>query len=237
MVTEISVDLIQYSRTMLREIDGQTIADLKDSISEYGVLQPIVVFRNERDAWEVVCGNHRLCAARGVGLKTIPVVIRQCHSSEALLIGLAENIQRLEMNPIREGEIYYGLTVNSAYSSESIAKKINKGKAYVENRIRIFRNLHPKLKLELGKTLNLSNAVALSALGQNEQLVVYSKMKAVSQSSFPQASSSLGYGDEGFPEGYSSPYCVCEKCNSKHLRGVSVGDDKRAEKILSKMQK
>lgn len=238
VVTEISVNLIEYSRTMLREIDGQTIADLKDSISQYGILQPIVVFRNEKDQWEVICGNHRLCAARGVGLKSIPVVIRQCHSSEALLLGLAENIQRLEMNPIREGEIYYGLTVNSAYTSEHIAKKINKSVTYVSNRIKVFRNLHPKLKGELGKTLNLGNAVALSALGQAQQLEVYSKMKAVSQANLPKQSLfPHGYGGEGWDGGYQSPYCDCEKCGSKHLKGVSVGDDKRAEKILSTLQK
>ena len=235
MVTEIAVNLIQYSRTMLREIDGQTIADLKDSISQYGVLQPIVVFRNEKDRWEVICGNHRLCAARGVGLKTIPVVIRQCHSSEALLIGLAENIQRLEMNPIREGEIYHNLIANSAYTADAVARKINKGKSYVENRIKVFRNLHPKLKTELGKTLNLSNAVSLSALGQAQQLEVYSKMKAVSVAHLHSGPSSVGGYNS--VEGYGSPYCVCEKCNSKHLRGVSVGDEKRAEKILSTLQK
>lgn len=233
MVTEIAVGQIKYSRTMLREIDGQTIADLKDSISQYGVLQPIVVFRNEKDEWEVICGNHRLCAARGVGLKTIPVVIRQCHRSEALLLGLAENIQRLEMNPIREGEIYHNLIVNSAYTPDSIARKINKSRYYVDGRIKIFRNLHPNLKKELGKTLNLVNAMALSGLGQKEQLEVFSKMKAVSQAHLPQQPSLVGGYNS--VEGYSSPYCVCEKCGSKHLKGVSVGDDKRAEKILSKM--
>ncbi len=238
MITEISVDLIHYSRTMLREIDGQTIADLKDSIRQQGILQPIGVFRNEKGEWETYDGNHRLCAARGVGLKTIPVVIRECSASEAVILGLTGNIQRLEMDPIREGEIYHNLVVNSAYTAEHVAQKINKSTAYVSNRIKVFRNLHPTLKKEVGTTLNLVNAVALSALPQSQQLEVFSKMKAVSDHHLPQTSHKFGYDCGGGQDGvYSSPYCVCERCGSKHLKGVSVGDEKRADKILSQMQK
>jgi len=230
----LNVNLIDYSRMMVREIDPQTIADLKDSFKQYGVLQPIVVFRNEHDRWEVICGNHRLCAARGVGFEVIPVVIRKCSPSEAMLLGLIENIQRFEMDPIREGQIYHDMIQNNAYTSESIGQKVSKGKVYVENRIRIFKNLHPKLKLELGKTLNIVNASALAKLSQNEQLVVFSRMKAVVIPK-PQSSPSLIGGiDSGW---IPTPYCVCEKCGSKHLQGVSIGaDERRAETILSKMQ-
>ena len=227
-MSSINVNLIEYSRLMVRPIDGQTVADLKASIKQYGVLQPIVIFRNEHSKWEVICGNHRLCAARGVGLKTIPVIIRQCSPTDALILGLTENIQRFEMDPIREGEIY----ANMNCSSDWIAEKINKSKNYVENRLRIFRGLHAKLKSEMGKTLNLTNAIALSKLPQEMQLTVFSKMKAVSDAHLPPESHSYG----GYNVPLDSPYCTCDKCGSKHLRGVSVGDEKRAEKILSKMQ-
>ena len=228
----LNVDLIDYSRKMVREIDPQTVADLKDSFKQYGVLQPIVVFRNEHDRWEVICGNHRLCAARGVGFEVIPVVIRKCNPSEALLLGLIENIQRFAMDPVREGQIYHDLTMNSAYSAQWMAEKVNKSKTYVENRIRIFKNLHPKLKLELGKTLNIVNAVALAKLSQNEQLIVFSRMKAVVIPS-PQSNRLFGGGGR---IGEYSPYCLCEKCGGKHLRGVNVGDERRAETILSTLQ-
>lgn len=232
-MSEIAVNLIEYSRVMVRAIDAQTIADLKDSIRQYGVLQPIVVFRNSEDKWEVICGNHRLCAARGVGLKTIPVVIRQCDRSEALLLSLTENIQRFEMDPIREGELYHNM-VGNFFDVDFIAKKICKSKAYVETRLRIFRNLHPTLKAELGKTLNLTNASALSKLGQNEQLTVFAKMKAASFIPQSQEDTRYGYGGYGM-NGIPSLYCLCEKCGSKHLKGVSVGDERRAEKILSNL--
>jgi ParB/RepB/Spo0J family partition protein len=235
-LSEIGVNLIEYSRVMVRPLDAQTIADLKDSIRQYGVLQPIVVYRNvELDKWEVICGNHRLCAARGVGLKMIPVVIRNCDPSEALLLSLTENIQRCEMNPIREGEIYHNMLVDSGYDADFIAKKICKGKAYVENRMRIFKNLHPKLKGEIGKTLNVTNAIALSKFSQNEQLTIFAKIKAVSDVHLSSKNPTM-CGGANFVEGYQSPYCVCKTCGSKHLKGVSVGDEKRAEKILSQMQ-
>lgn len=109
-MTELEVNRIDYSRTMLREIDGQTINDLKESIKQHGVLQPIVVFLNEKQKYEVVCGNHRLCAVKGLGLKTIPAIVKSLSLPEdAVFLALNENIQRFEMNPLREGEVYASL--------------------------------------------------------------------------------------------------------------------------------
>ena len=223
---EIAVDRIDYSRTMLREIDGQTIADLKESIKAHGVLQPIVVFLNEKDRYEVVCGNHRLCAARGVGLKTIPIIIRQLGSpQDALILALNENIQRFEMNPLREGELYVSLLEN--HSLELLCQKIGKSRGYVEGRINIFKNLHPDLKNQIGKLLTLTNAVSLARLPKSKQLDVYNK---IVENLNVHPDSGLGrVGGCNAP----SPYCTCEKCGAKHLKGVSVEDERKP--LLSKM--
>lgn len=214
---------------MIRPIDPQTIHDLKESMRQHGLLQPIVIYLNEHQQWEVICGNHRLCAAKGLGWQQIPVVMRQCTSSDAIILSLTENIQRLNMDPIKEGELFASMT----YGPELIAQKLGKSKQYVDGRIQIFKNLNPKLKEELGKSLGIGNAIALSKLPQSQQLVVYAKMKAVSDAHLPQGNNyPYGYGNFVGAE----PYCYCEKCGSKHLRSVSIGDEKRAEKILSKMQ-
>lgn len=235
-IDQLNVNMIEHSRAMLRSIDGQTIHDLTESIKQYGVIQPIVIFLNENQKYEVICGNHRLCAARHAGLTLIPVIIRTCLHSDALLLSITENIQRLEMNPLREGEIYHNIIQNSALTAEYVAQKIHKSESYVKNRILIYNKLNPKLKPEVGKSLLLCNAVALSKLPQNEQLMVYAKMKAVSEAHLPSEKKGFGGGNPYEGGELQSPYCYCEKCGSKHLRSVSIGDTKRAEKILSKMQ-
>lgn len=219
-MSEIAVDRVDYSRTMLREIDGQTIAELKESIRKHGVLQPIIVFLNEKQRYEVVCGNHRLCAAKGVGLKTIPFIIRQLSSpQDALILALNENIQRLELNPFREGEIYVSLL--EEYSIDVLCEKLGKSRYYVEGRVKLFKNLHADLRNQIGKTLTLTNGLSLARLPQFQQLAVYQKIVENLNVHPPE---NMRFGGPGGGVWSDSPYCTCEKCGSKHLKGVSVKD-------------
>jgi ParB/RepB/Spo0J family partition protein len=225
---EIAVNRIDYSRTMLREIDGQTINDLKESIGIHGVLQPILVFLNEKNQrYEVICGNHRLCAAKGLGLKMIPAIVMQLSCpGDAVILALNENIQRFDMNPLREGEVYVSLL--EQHSIEGLAKKIGKSRYYVEGRINVFKNLHPDLKNRIGATLTLTNAISLAKLPKIQQLEVYNKI-VENLNVHPKSGLRGGIGGMNAP----SPYCTCEKCGAKHLKGVNVVDDRKT--VLPKM--
>ena len=215
---EIAIDLIDYSRFMVREIDGQTINDLKESIKKHGVLQPIIVFLNEKQRYEVICGNHRLCAARGIGLKTIPCIVRRVSNShDALVLALNENIQRLEMNPFREGEIYAFLL--EYFSIDVLCEKIGKSRYYVEGRIKLFKNLHVDLKNQIGKTLTLSNGLSLARLPPSQQLEVYQKIVENLNVHPPTGVHNVGGWNA------PSPYCICKECGAKHLKGVSIKDE------------
>jgi len=215
---EISVDLIDYSEFMVREIDGQTINDLKESIKKHSVLQPILVFRNEKtDRFQVICGNHRLCAAKGLGLKTIPAIIKVLNSSDdAVFLSLTENVQRFEMNPIREGEIYSHLLEKDRYPIEMLVERLGKSKFYINSRISIFKNLHEDLKVALGKTLTLTNATSLSRLPKTEQLEIFNQIRKLANTK-PENPNKSPWGLSE-----SSPYCICDKCGAKHLKGVSI---------------
>jgi ParB family chromosome partitioning protein len=215
---EIAVNEIDYSKTMLREIDGQAINDLKESIREHGILQPILVSKNdETGRFQVICGNHRLCAARGVGLKTISVIVVKLERpDDALIIAINENIQRLEMNPVKEGEVYE--TLMQTYSIDVLSKKIGKSRFYIEGRLKIWKNLHGDLKNQIGKTLTIGNAVALAKLPQTMQIEVYNKILENVNTKSPTSPMFHGGGGGNVP----SPYCTCYKCGAKHLKGVSV---------------
>lgn len=223
-MSEIATDLIDYSEFMVREIDGQTIYDLKESIRKYGILQPILIFRNQKtDRWQVICGNHRLCAAKGLGLKTVPVIIKQVNSEEAIFLNLSENIQRLEMNPVREGQIYVELIKKDSYyySVENLSILLGKSKQYIEGRIRLAEKLRDDLKPHVGKILTLTNALSLSKLLKDEQLEMFAKIKA-NIDSLPSPLSAHHQGiSMGKPQ-KDDPYCICERCGAIHLKGVSI---------------
>jgi len=85
--------------------DDEKLAELKASIKEKGVLQPILV-REKDGHYEVVAGERRLRAARELGLEEVPIILKNLTDQEALVIALVENIQREELNAIEEAEAY-----------------------------------------------------------------------------------------------------------------------------------
>lgn len=218
-VINVNTELLDYSESMLRDIDGATVQHLKDSIQAYGILQPLVVCRKE-GRFMVICGNHRLCAAKGLGLLTVPVIVRNpLNRWDIVFWGLAENTQRLEMNPIREGELFKRMTIDMP--KEEIARHIQKSLFYVEIRILIYEKLHADLKQHVGKRLTLSNAVALARLPKLEQIAVWDKLVET----VPESTKSYGKVS-GFcnPSKKGPFWCICKKCGSRHLRGVNVNE-------------
>lgn len=220
---------IIYSRFMVREIDGATVAVLKESIKLYGLLQPIVVFKNERGQYEVICGNHRLCAAKGIGLSEVPVIIKSSVSNtDAIFLSLAENVQRLEMNPLKEGEIYLHL-LKDGYDIDGLVQKIGRSKYYIETRIKVFQKLHEELRGQIGKRLTIGNAIALSGLPKARQMEIYETLiQNIGPKSFfatrAKGVSEVSKGANYRKDKPSIIYCVCERCGAKHLHGVSLND-------------
>lgn len=214
---QIPTSKIDDVKIPIRSIDGATIHDLKESIKLYGIIQPLVVRLKPDNRYEILCGRHRLCAAKGVELDTVSCVVKtNISDDEALFFSLQENIQRLEMDPIKEGEIYFNL-LQHTYSTESLMQKLGKSKLHIQSRIQIYKNLHEELKTQIGKTITISNAVALSKLSKSQQLEIHQEI-------LKQVTTKLqtkGYGGCG---GWGAPskFCKCEKCGSKHLKGVSI---------------
>lgn len=215
---QISTSKIDDVQIPIRSIDGATIHDLKESIKLYGIIQPLVVRLKPYNRYEILCGRHRLCAAKGIELETVPCIVKiNISDDEALFFSLQENIQRLEMDPIREGEIYFNL-LQHTYSVESLTQKIGKSKLHIQGRIQIYKNLHEELKTQIGKTITISNAVALSKHSKPRQLEIYQEILKQVTIKPVVSGHSGGYGIWGAP----SKFCKCEKCGSKHLKGVSI---------------
>lgn len=236
-VVQIPLKLIDPPKHLLREIDGATLTELKESIQKHGVLQPILLNYNpESKRYEIIFGNHRLYAAKHLGLKSIPAIIKQIDLREALLLALVENTQRLELNPFREGEIFYMLIgqpqnssgqptlVGSQVFIDKLAKELSKSSYHVVNRLRLFLYLDPCLKNEVGKTLTITNAVQMSRFAHTKQREIFEKIKAArNEGTIVHPFSSSPHHGANYPSNKTpSPYCYCPNCGSQHLKGVSV---------------
>ena len=133
--TELIRDNSQQPRT---NYDDTKLNDLKASIKEKGVLQPILV-RKKDNGFEVIAGERRLRAARALNMNEIPVIVREATDQEALVIALVENIQREELNPIEEAEAYKRLIEEFLYTQETVAQSVGKDRSTVSNLLRLLK--------------------------------------------------------------------------------------------------
>jgi ParB family chromosome partitioning protein len=154
------------------KIDASEIKDLVSSIKEKGVIEPIVVKRSN-DHFILAAGERRLKAARAAGLKEIPAIIRDLNDQELLEIGLIENLQRRDLNPIEEAMAYEQLNKKFDLTHDRIAELVGKDRSTVTNAVRLLTL--PKRIVEylrLGK-LNAGHARAILSLdGEVKRLEV-----------------------------------------------------------------
>ena len=120
------------------DFNDQKLQELIGSIEEKGVLQPILV-RKVADGFEIIAGERRYRASRALGLKKIPVIIKEVEDKDALIISLIENIQRQELNPIEEAHAFEQLVDKFSFSQDAIAKALGKDKTTISNILRLLK--------------------------------------------------------------------------------------------------
>jgi ParB family chromosome partitioning protein len=153
-------------RTTMSEV---SLDDLRQSISEKGVLQPVIV-RQKAGRYELVAGERRLRAAKLAQLKRIPAVVKQVSDSEALEIALVENLQREDLNPIDEARGYKELIKRFNLTQEQLAKKIAKDRSTIANVLRLLNLPNAVRKgLEEGR-ISVGHARALLGLDEPKQI-------------------------------------------------------------------
>ena len=131
--------ITRNSRQPRAQFDEETLAELADSIREFGVIQPLVVRPIGDDRYELIAGERRLKAAQLAKLKSVPVVIRVADSQTSLEIALIENVQREDITAIECAHAYRKLADEFGMSQEKIAQRIGKSRAAVTNTLRLLR--------------------------------------------------------------------------------------------------
>ncbi|MBA3307797.1 MAG: ParB/RepB/Spo0J family partition protein [Chloroflexi bacterium] len=117
--------------------DEDTLLELAASITEHGVLQPILIRPGDEGRYQLVAGERRWRAARIAGLRDIPALIEEIDDDTALEISIIENLQREDLSPLDEALMYERMTTDHGYSLRRLAQKLGKDKGYIENRLRL----------------------------------------------------------------------------------------------------
>jgi ParB family chromosome partitioning protein len=151
-------------------MDEASLAELADSIRARGVIQPIVVRPVEEGRYEILAGERRWRAARMAGLEEVPALIREVPDEAALGIGLIENIQREDLNPIEEGNGLKRLIEEFKLTHEEVARAVGRSRAAVTNMLRLLE-LAPSVQemVQDGK-LDMGHARALLSLSRARQV-------------------------------------------------------------------
>jgi len=137
-VSSLAVDLINRGRYQpRRDFDPESLQELADSISAQGVLQPIVVRPVDEERYEIIAGERRWRAAQLAGQADIPVVIRDVDEQAAMAIGLIENIQRDDLNPLEEASALYRLLNEFELTHQEVAQAVGKSRTSVTNLLRL----------------------------------------------------------------------------------------------------
>jgi len=123
------------------DFDQQSIEELAQSIKEKGVIQPLLV-RRRGDNYELVAGERRLRAANSLGLKEIPIIVRDVTDQDSLELALIENIQREGLNPIEEAHAYQHLLDKFNVTQEKISEVLGKARVTITNTLRLLKLPH-----------------------------------------------------------------------------------------------
>jgi ParB family transcriptional regulator, chromosome partitioning protein len=153
-----------------KSFDDARLAELAASIKEKGVIQPLVV-RKQDDHYQIIAGERRWRAAQKAGLKEVPVVIQDVSEDWALEMALIENIQREDLNPIEEAEAYRNLMDSFDLSQEEVAKRVGRERSTVANMLRLLRLPGGVRKDVISGQLSMGHARALLALEQDEDIL------------------------------------------------------------------
>jgi ParB family transcriptional regulator, chromosome partitioning protein len=169
-IDRLPVERIQRGRYQpRRDFDSDALRELADSIAVQGVIQPIVVRPIDGDRYEIVAGERRWRASQQAGLADIPVVIRDVDEPTAVAIGLIENIQRADLNPIEEAGALERLLKEFELTHQQIAEAVGKSRTSVTNLLRLL-DLNPEVRACVEQSqLEMGHARALLGLKGAEQ--------------------------------------------------------------------
>ena len=156
--------------------EKDSLYELSNSIKERGIIQPLVVrkSKNESNKYELIAGERRWQAAQTAGLNEVPVIILDADNLKSLELAIVENVQRKDLNPIEEANVYKSLIDEFSYDQEKVSKFIGKSRSHVANYLRLLTL--PEEVIKLISENKISHGHAKVLVGLNNSQVIAKKI-------------------------------------------------------------
>jgi len=157
--------------------EEEQLGELKESIAEHGIIQPLTVRKLGRDRYQLISGERRFRASQLVGLKEVPCYIRIANDQTMLEMALVENIQRVDLNAIEVGLSYQRLIDECNFTQEQLSKKVGKSRSNIANFLRLLKLPAPiQIGIRQG-LLSMGHARAIVSAGDEDvQLELFRKV-------------------------------------------------------------
>jgi ParB family chromosome partitioning protein len=167
--TMIKIDEIEPNRSQPRQyFDEEALQELADSIKLHGIIQPLIVQKNN-DFYQIIAGERRWRAARLAGLTEIPVIIKDYSPMETMEIALIENIQREDLNPIEEATAFQKLIDDYNLKQEEAAEKVSKSRTAITNSLRLLKLDERVKQMIIDEMISSGHGRALLPINDKDQ--------------------------------------------------------------------
>lgn len=143
-----------------KQFNEDALQELADSISQHGIIEPLVVTKKD-NYYLLVSGERRWRAAMKAGLKEVPVVVKDYTDREILEIALIENIQREDLNPIEEAQAYQKLIEEFQLKQDDVAERVSKSRSAITNILRLLKLCDEVQEMVIDEKLSNGHARAL----------------------------------------------------------------------------
>lgn len=183
----LKISEIEPNRSQPRkDFDENALSDLAQSISQHGLLQPLLVRPLPIGGYQIVAGERRYRACRMAGLTEVPVTIRELSDTETMELALIENLQREDLSPIEEALGYKVLIDEHGFSQEEVATSVGKSRPAIANSLRILKLPDSVLEYVKQDKISAGHARALLMLDSEEDMLelaelIYKKDLSVRQ--------------------------------------------------------
>lgn len=151
------------------------LEELRNSIKENGIIQPILVRPLDDGMYEIIAGERRFRAAKLAGLVEVPVVIKKATTKEMSVMAIIENVQRSDLNCVEEALAYYHLLNEFKLTQEEVAKKIGKKRSSVTNSLRLLKLPKSVLALLKEESLSLGHGKVLASVKESDLCEMYAR--------------------------------------------------------------
>lgn len=160
-----------------KTFDEGALQELADSITQHGVLQPLLVRPLPAGGYQLVAGERRWRASRIAGLKEVPVVVKELSDVETMEIAIIENLQREDLNPIEEAEGLQALIDRCGFTQEEVAVSVGKSRPAIANSLRLLKL--PQEVRDMTRNGEISAGHARALLAFDNEAMIYEAANSI----------------------------------------------------------